>query len=62
MKRARNLALVAEIPQQPTTMNEKLEAAIKYLGKRYRLHPEHDPELIKGAVLYDWLVSRGRKA
>ena len=60
MKRARNLALVAEIPQQPTTMNEKLEAAIKYLGERYRLHPKHDPKSIRGDVLGEWRA--GRKA
>lgn len=66
MKRSNRLALVDKAPlatpTPPQSNNEKLQAAIDWLGRKWRLHPDHDPKALRVNVLLEWRAGRRKPA
>lgn len=61
MKRARKFSVVATpvaIDRTPTTRDEKVAAAIAYLGERYCLHPKFDKTKQRTGFLQRWRINQ----
>lgn len=63
-KRNRKLALVGKAqlaaPTTPQTMNDKLQAAIDWLGDRYVLSKNYEAGKVRVPVLNEWRAAQNK--